>query len=180
MVLGKPFPRFRQDFSTYAWDRTSACQARGEKGIKAAPALVSKPMSTEPLVQEIQRAFPERPFTIELWDGSKLPFPDGSFDMVISNNLLHRVVDPSVVLKEIQRVARPEGAILVRDVRRLPSFWMELLLPLYCRRYKPTLKRLAEGAFRAALSWNELLATREIRPDMAAARGRRVRSMNGC
>jgi cyclopropane-fatty-acyl-phospholipid synthase len=30
-------------------------------------------MSTEPLLKQIERAFPERPFTIELWDGSKVP-----------------------------------------------------------------------------------------------------------
>ena len=30
-------------------------------------------MSTEPLVSEIERAFPERPFAIELWDGSLIP-----------------------------------------------------------------------------------------------------------
>ncbi len=30
-------------------------------------------MSTEPLIREIERAFPERPFTIELWDGSRVP-----------------------------------------------------------------------------------------------------------
>jgi cyclopropane-fatty-acyl-phospholipid synthase len=30
-------------------------------------------MSTEPLVHEIERAFPERPFTIELWDGARVP-----------------------------------------------------------------------------------------------------------
>src|SRR5512140_2323632 len=34
-------------------------------------------MSTQPLVQEIERAFPERPFTIELWDGSKLASTNG-------------------------------------------------------------------------------------------------------
>ncbi len=34
-------------------------------------------MPTEPLVQEIERAFPERPFTIELWDGSKVPATNG-------------------------------------------------------------------------------------------------------
>src|SRR3954462_3375289 len=34
-------------------------------------------MSTEPLVKEIERAFPERPFTIELWDGSKVPSTNG-------------------------------------------------------------------------------------------------------
>src|SRR5438067_3130851 len=30
-------------------------------------------MSTQPLVKEIERAFPDRPFTIELWDGSRVP-----------------------------------------------------------------------------------------------------------
>jgi cyclopropane-fatty-acyl-phospholipid synthase len=34
-------------------------------------------MSTEPLVKEIERTFPERPFTIELWDGSRLPSTNG-------------------------------------------------------------------------------------------------------
>jgi cyclopropane-fatty-acyl-phospholipid synthase len=34
-------------------------------------------MPTEPLVKEIERAFPERPFTIELWDGSKVPATNG-------------------------------------------------------------------------------------------------------
>jgi cyclopropane-fatty-acyl-phospholipid synthase len=34
-------------------------------------------MPTEPLVKEIERAFPERPFTIELWDGSRIPSTNG-------------------------------------------------------------------------------------------------------
>src|SRR5262249_20213511 len=34
-------------------------------------------MSTEPLVKEIERAFPDRPFTIELWDGAKVPSTNG-------------------------------------------------------------------------------------------------------
>src|SRR3982750_267193 len=34
-------------------------------------------MSTERLVKQIERAFPERPFTIELWDGSKVPATNG-------------------------------------------------------------------------------------------------------
>jgi cyclopropane-fatty-acyl-phospholipid synthase len=32
---------------------------------------------TDPLLKEIERSFPERPFTIELWDGSKLPATNG-------------------------------------------------------------------------------------------------------
>jgi cyclopropane-fatty-acyl-phospholipid synthase len=35
-------------------------------------------MSTEPLTREIERAFPERPFTIELWDGSRIPSTNGA------------------------------------------------------------------------------------------------------
>jgi cyclopropane-fatty-acyl-phospholipid synthase len=34
-------------------------------------------VSTEPLVKEIERVFPERPFTIELWDGSRVPSTNG-------------------------------------------------------------------------------------------------------
>src|SRR3954463_12817151 len=34
-------------------------------------------MPTEPLVKQIERAFPERPFTIELWDGSRIPSTNG-------------------------------------------------------------------------------------------------------
>ncbi len=33
-------------------------------------------MSTEPLVKEIERAFPQRPFSIELWDGAEVPSTD--------------------------------------------------------------------------------------------------------
>jgi UDP:flavonoid glycosyltransferase YjiC (YdhE family)/ubiquinone/menaquinone biosynthesis C-methylase UbiE len=93
---------------------------------------------------------------IRVWDAQRLAFEDGSFDLVISNNMLHRVKDPLIVLREIKRVAKTTGAVLVRDVRRVASPWIDLLLPLYCLRYEATLKRLADRAFRAALSYREL------------------------
>src|SRR4051812_13098376 len=34
-------------------------------------------MPTQPLLKEIKRAFPDRPFTIELWDGGRLPSTNG-------------------------------------------------------------------------------------------------------
>src|SRR6185369_9637623 len=34
-------------------------------------------MSTEPLTREIERALPDRPFTIEFWDGSRIPATNG-------------------------------------------------------------------------------------------------------
>ena len=84
-----------------------------------------------------------------------LPFANQTFDLVISNNAISRVGNPLRLLKEIRRVARPEGAILVRNVRRLPSFLMELLLPVYTARYNDTLKRLAYRTYHAAPTHRE-------------------------
>ena len=40
-------------------------------------------------------------------DAHKLPFPDGSFDLVYCRYLLEHVTDPAGVLAEMRRVARP-------------------------------------------------------------------------
>ena len=51
---------------------------------------------------------------------ARLPFDDASFDLVTSNSVLHHVADPVAFFDEIARVAKPEGAVLIRD--RPPSF----------------------------------------------------------
>lgn len=88
-------------------------------------------------------------------DAKQLPFEDHSFDLVLCHNMLHQLPDPLVVLKEINRVAKLSGAILVRDVRRLPGPLMELALPLYCLRYSAGLRRLTYSSFRAGLTYRE-------------------------
>jgi UDP:flavonoid glycosyltransferase YjiC (YdhE family)/ubiquinone/menaquinone biosynthesis C-methylase UbiE len=88
----------------------------------------------------------------------ELPFPPRTFDLVIASNVLLHAADPLSFLKEIQRVARPEGAILIRDIRRLPEPLMKLVVAIYTRRYNPVLKQLASNSFQAALSYSELEA----------------------
>lgn len=88
-------------------------------------------------------------------DAKRIPFPDHRFDLVVCHNMLHQLPDPRVALAEISRVAKPEGGILVRDVRRLPEPWMTLALPWYCLRYSPALRRLTYGSFRAGLTLRE-------------------------
>lgn len=43
------------------------------------------------------------------YDGTTLPFPDGSFDAVYTSDVLGHVVDVSAWLQELQRVLRPGG-----------------------------------------------------------------------
>jgi SAM-dependent methyltransferase len=45
--------------------------------------------------------------------GEKLPFPDGHFDIVYSNNVLEHTAEPAVVLKEAFRVLRPGGTLFL-------------------------------------------------------------------
>jgi ubiquinone/menaquinone biosynthesis C-methylase UbiE len=51
-------------------------------------------------------------------DAARIPFPDGSLDLVVSSLSLHHWSDPVGVLDEIGRVLRSGGAFLVFDLRR--------------------------------------------------------------
>jgi ubiquinone/menaquinone biosynthesis C-methylase UbiE len=53
-------------------------------------------------------------------DVSHLPFPDGSFDLVVSSLSLHHWADPAAGGRELARVLRPGGAVRVYDLRSAP------------------------------------------------------------
>jgi ubiquinone/menaquinone biosynthesis C-methylase UbiE len=54
-----------------------------------------------------------------LSSASALPFPDKSFDLVISYASLHHWFQPVTVLNEMCRVVKDTGTILIRDNRRV-------------------------------------------------------------
>ena len=88
-------------------------------------------------------------------DAKRIPFADETFDLVVCHNMLHQLSDPLSTVKEIVRVTKPQGAILIRDVRRLPTALMSLLLPLYCLRYGRMLRSLTYASYRAGLTIRE-------------------------
>ncbi len=88
-------------------------------------------------------------------DAKEIPFPDGTFDLAICHNFLHQLPEPIVALREINRVTKRSGAILVRDVWRLPKPALALLLPLYCIGYSPILRRLTYDSYYAGMSYSE-------------------------
>jgi SAM-dependent methyltransferase len=90
-----------------------------------------------------------------LGDAKRIPFDDHSFDLVLSHQLLHQLPDPVVALREINRVTKPGGGLLVRDVRRLPEPWMTLALPLWCLGYGRHLRAQTYASFRAGLTNRE-------------------------
>jgi len=59
--------------------------------------------------------------TLALQDCKSLSFPDGAFDVVVSNSLLHHVPDPAQPLREAVRVLRPGGVLFFRDLCRPDS-----------------------------------------------------------
>jgi ubiquinone/menaquinone biosynthesis C-methylase UbiE len=48
-------------------------------------------------------------------DGTHLPFPAGSFDLVVTRASFHHFPEPARVLKEITRVLKQTGRILISD-----------------------------------------------------------------
>jgi len=51
-------------------------------------------------------------------DAHSLVYEDDSFDVVINTFMLHIVDDPVAMLNETERVAKPGGRIMIRDLRR--------------------------------------------------------------
>lgn len=50
-------------------------------------------------------------------DATSSGLADGSIDIVISNGLLHEVPDPGAVLREMTRVLKPNGRVIITDFR---------------------------------------------------------------
>lgn len=50
---------------------------------------------------------------VEIFDGSRIPFAEGSFDAVLFSDVLHHTEEPTVLLREAGRVARQ--CVLIKD-----------------------------------------------------------------
>lgn len=89
-------------------------------------------------------------------DGNALPFPDATFDIVLCNSVLHHAAEPEKLLSEIARVAKPRGAILLRDLRRPNRFVHPLHVRWHGRHYSGKMRELYRDSVRASYTVPEL------------------------
>jgi ubiquinone/menaquinone biosynthesis C-methylase UbiE len=86
-----------------------ARHARSVTGLDFVPAMLER-------ARKLQA---ERGLTNLEWKQGQvaaLPFPDWSFDCVITRFSFHHFLEPAVVVREMKRVCRPKGTVLVADV----------------------------------------------------------------
>lgn len=62
-----------------------------------------------------QREFGLNNLSWDIGTASSLPYPSNSFSTVITRYSFHHFLDPKAVLKEMTRVCKPEGVVLIAD-----------------------------------------------------------------
>lgn len=109
-------------------------------------------------------------------DAQAMPFPDAAFDTVTATCVFCSVADPIAGLREVRRVVRPDGRVLllehVRPRTRLLGLLFDLLSPVTRRLFGPSINRRTEANVTAAgLTivdvrrqgiWREITAARAI------------------
>jgi ubiquinone/menaquinone biosynthesis C-methylase UbiE len=58
-------------------------------------------------------------------DGASLPFPEDSLDAVFANMYLHHTTDPLAAIREMVRVLRPGGRLVITDMDAHDYAWLK-------------------------------------------------------
>ena len=104
--------------------------------------------------------------TLEHVDAKRLPYPDNTFDGIISNSIVHHIHDSLRALKEMSRVVKPGGLVLIRDlVRPETPEAAQVFVDKYAAEDTPYQQQLYYDSFLAAFTIaevNEMLAQMDL------------------
>ena len=107
--------------------------------------------------KNIDQADRSQQIKLQLIDGKKMPFEDHSFDIVISNSLVHHIPRPIELFCQIDRVVNKTGIVVVRDLFRPDSVTeIENIVAQANLDYSPRQKKLFHDSLHAALTVEEI------------------------
>jgi SAM-dependent methyltransferase len=87
---------------------------------------------------------------VRLGDVCDMPFADGSFDLLLATDIIEHVDDDLAALREITRVLRPGGKVLI-TVPAFPMLWgLQDRIGQHKRRYR--MRQLVDRVTRAGLT----------------------------
>lgn len=72
--------------------------------------------------------------------GERIPYPDGTFDVVFADNVLEHLADPETVLREVRRVLKPGGLFLGKTPNK--RHYMALIARVTPHRFHQFVNRL--------------------------------------
>jgi ubiquinone/menaquinone biosynthesis C-methylase UbiE len=92
-------------------------------------------------------------------DAKALPYPEGAFEAVVSNTIVHHIPDPAPVLASLLRQVAPGGTLFVRDLTRPDELSeLERLVALYAGGESAAARALFAASLHAALTLAEVRA----------------------
>lgn len=95
--------------------------------------------------------------SLERVDAKRLPYGDGTFDVVMSNSIVHHIPEPAGTLAEMARVLRTAGRLFVRDLSRPDSLEaVEAIVQTYAGSGSARQQQLFRQSLQAALTVNEV------------------------
>ena len=121
-------------------------------GMDTSGAMVERARETAEAWGLDERAF------FQVGDARKMRLKTAYFDMVICDSTLHVFDDPLAVLREINRVLKPKGALLIRELRRPNWFRMQGTVEEYSKLYGARMRLHVQTALHAAFTRSEFHA----------------------
>jgi 2-polyprenyl-3-methyl-5-hydroxy-6-metoxy-1,4-benzoquinol methylase len=82
-------------------------------------------------------------------DITRLPFPDGDFDIVVCSEVIEHVVDPKQAIRELARVVKPGGILVITTPNLIWKFAIVLANVLKVRPYEGLENWISYRALRA-------------------------------
>lgn len=90
-------------------------------------------------------------------DAKSLPFPDGRFEAVVSNSIVHHIPRPEAALAEMVRLVAPGGTLMVRDLARPPDRpTLDQLVDRHAGSEPITARNLFRDSLNASLTLDEV------------------------